>query len=89
MKGASVYDLVAVKNMVDMLTRADRLPKRNSYEALLIIRDAWCIYDLFAYTATNMKSRAKISYALFLANGLLLTATRYVMKSYTMKLGII
>ena len=79
MKGASVYDLISVKNMVDMLTRADRLPKNNSYEALLIIRDAWCIYDLFAHTASNMKLRAKVSYALFLTNGLLLTATRYVL----------
>ena len=79
MKGASVYDLISVKNMVDMLTRADRLPKNNSYEALLIIRDAWCIYDLFAHTASTMKLRAKVSYALFLTNGLLLTATRYVL----------
>jgi hypothetical protein len=40
MKGASVHDLAGVRNLVDSLTRADRLPKRNTYETLLILRDA-------------------------------------------------
>ena len=50
MKGASVYDLISVKNMVDMLTVGRPLAQNKSlHEALLIIRDAWCIYDLCAY----------------------------------------
>ena len=75
MKGASVYDLQNVKSMVSLLTQADRLPKYNSYEALLIIRDAWCCYDVFNFTASRMKSRAKVAYLVFLMNGLLLTST--------------
>jgi hypothetical protein len=73
MKGASVHDLAGVRNLVDSLTRADRLPKRNTYETLLILRDAWCVYDLFTFYASKMKARAKYSYVVFLSNGLFLT----------------
>ena len=73
MKGASVHDLGSLRNLVDSLTRADRLPKRNTYETLLILRDAWSVYDLFTYYASKMKTRAKYSYVVFLSNGLFLT----------------
>ena len=89
MKGASVYELQNVKSLVTLLTQADRLPKYNSYEALMIIRDAWCCYDIFAYTSSRMKVRAKISYMVFLLNGLLLTTTAVYGENIKLLFGVV
>lgn len=63
-----------VHALLNQLTNADRVPSRSSYEALLLLRDAYDRIDIFSAIAQRNKLRSKISYtSLLLLNLLLLT----------------
>ena len=63
-----------VHALLNQLTQADRVPPSSSYEALLLLRDAYDRIDIFNAIAQRNKLRSKISYtSLLLLNLLLLT----------------
>ena len=63
-----------VHALLNQLTNADRVPSKSSYEALLLLRDAYDRIDIFNAIAQRNKLRSKISYtSLLLLNLLILT----------------
>ena len=55
--------------VVNSVVRLDRLPTENSPEALHLLHEAWCEYDVAMHLATHYKYIAKFLYAMHLAIG--------------------
>ena len=55
--------------VVNSVVRLDRLPTENSPEALYLLHEAWCEYDVAMHLATHYKYIAKFLYAMHLAIG--------------------
>ena len=60
-----------VHSLLNRLTNADRVPERSSYEALLLLRDAYDRIDVFNSIAQRNKLRSKLSYTSLLLLNLL------------------
>jgi hypothetical protein len=54
--------------------KIDRLPKSNSYEALISIQDAWDHIDLYHQQADVYKFITKLSYIILLLSGMAISA---------------
>ena len=59
----NVRDREGAKVLVNQLVKLDRLPKDNSLEGLLLLREAWCEYDVSMALAGGYKLVCKILYA--------------------------
>ena len=59
----------AAKDLVNRLVRLDRMPKKNTAEALLLLQDAWDEYDV-AMMADRYKLAFKINFILQLVFGI-------------------
>lgn len=72
----NLCDRDQAKRVVGQLVRLDRLPKANSLEELLLLREAWCEYDVSMHLATRYKRISKLLFAvqLLLAWGIVLVA---------------
>eukprot|EP00428_Durinskia_dybowskii_P042868 CAMPEP_0170280552 /NCGR_PEP_ID=MMETSP0116_2-20130129/40290_1 /TAXON_ID=400756 /ORGANISM="Durinskia baltica, Strain CSIRO CS-38" /LENGTH=907 /DNA_ID=CAMNT_0010531883 /DNA_START=1 /DNA_END=2721 /DNA_ORIENTATION=+ len=57
----SLYDLQDCSKRLSDIAKIDYLPAQNSYEALILIRRAWTLHDVFDYHALNYKMIAKSS----------------------------
>jgi len=57
------------KKVVNSVVRLDRLPTENSPEALKLLHEAWCEYDVAMHLATHYKCIAKFLYVMHLAVG--------------------
>ena len=57
------------KKVVNSVVRLDRLPTENSPEALKLLHEAWCEYDVAMHLATHYKYIAKFLYEMHLAVG--------------------
>ena len=55
--------------VVNSVVRLDRLPTENSPEALHLLHEAWCEYDVAMHLATQYKYIAKFLYLMHLAVG--------------------
>merc|ERR1712232_1072859 len=54
---------MGVKETIDELVNRDRLPSENSKEGLLLLRDAWCEYDIAVMLASKFKRLSKCVFA--------------------------
>ena len=59
----NLHDLDGAQRLVSHLVRLDRLPKQNTLEGLLVLREAWGEYDVAMSLADYYK---KISKTIFL-----------------------
>ena len=68
---ANARETLTVVNSVvnSVVNPLDRLPTENSPEALYLLHEAWCEYDVAMHLATQYKYIAKFLYAMHLAVG--------------------
>ena len=62
-----------LKILIQKLSRSDRLPDNSSLEGLLLLRCAWTLADVFHEKATKLKLLAKLSFAVLLLLGVVIT----------------
>ena len=60
----NLFDQGEAHQLVNHLVKVDRLPKRNSLEGLLILRDVWREYDVAMMLAGKFKLRSKLIFGL-------------------------
>ena len=60
----NLADMDGAERLVSQLVRLDRLPAVNPFEGLLLLREAWCDYDVAMLLATRYKRVCKILFAL-------------------------
>ena len=68
----NLSDMSGGKRLVQHLVKMDRLPKENSLEALLLLREAWNNYDVVMLLGEQNKCRSKFLFALQLIVGWLI-----------------
>ena len=61
---ANVCDIEGISKLIDRLVRLDRLPKENPVEGLLLLRSAWCDYDVAMVLASRYKCWCKLMFVL-------------------------
>mmetsp|Transcript_26964 Transcript_26964/g.65555 ORF Transcript_26964/g.65555 Transcript_26964/m.65555 type:complete len:789 (-) Transcript_26964:229-2595(-) len=66
----NISDLHSSQQLVRELVKLDRLPKQESHEGLLLLRDAWDEYDVAMYLAAYYKRLSKISFLVNLLIGI-------------------
>jgi len=66
----NVCDIVAAAELVRMIIHRDRVPKRDVYEGLLLLREAWDEYDITMRLAEQYKLRSKVLYFIVLLLGI-------------------
>jgi hypothetical protein len=66
----NITDRKLLSDVVMQVAKVDRLPSRNSREAMKIVRSAWDHVDIYVSTARWCKMEAKVLYALMLLTGL-------------------
>ena len=59
-------NLRALENLVQDLSKKDKLPKENNVEGLLMLQKAWDIIDIGTHVATRFKWIAKVLYLVLL-----------------------
>eukprot|EP01035_Chromulina_nebulosa_P038514 gene38514-52031_t len=69
----SFYDIDSMKGIMDSISKLDRLPVRNSLEALRTLRDAWNYVEAFSAAARTYKLITKTAYDLLLLVGVAIT----------------
>ena len=70
----NLVDIEGAAKLVNMLVRLDRLPKENSHEGLLLLRSAWCNYDIAMHLADRYKCWCKLMFAVQLCFSWLVVA---------------
>lgn len=60
----NLTDKVGAKRLVQYLVKLDRLPKQNSLEALQLLREAWCSYDVVMLLASKSKCWSKFLFSI-------------------------
>ena len=60
----NLFDQGEAHQLVNHLVKVDRLPKRNTLEGLLILRDVWREYDVAMMLASKFKLRSKLIFGL-------------------------
>ncbi|CAE7233654.1 unnamed protein product [Symbiodinium natans] len=65
----SLSDYRSLKHLIQKLSRSERLPDSSSLEALLLLRCAWTLADIFNEKAAQYKFWAKMAYATLLLMG--------------------
>jgi hypothetical protein len=58
--------------LVREIVRLDRLPTSNSLQGLLLVRDAWCEYDIVTHRANSYRRLSKVFFVLQLMVGWLI-----------------
>merc|ERR1711871_397181 len=66
---ASLFDLEGITDIMNKVAALDDLPQTHTQEALLLLRRAWCIVELYAKEANFYKRLTKVSYFLLLILG--------------------
>ena len=56
----NLSDYEGAKKLVDQLVRLDRLPKENPIEGLLLMQEAWGLYDVAMHLADQYKLWSKV-----------------------------
>eukprot|EP00439_Symbiodinium_sp_Y106_P020286 s5694_g2.t1 len=67
----SLSDYRGLKHLIQKLSRSERLPDSSSLEALLLLRCAWTLADIFDEKADRFKLWAKLAYATLLIMGVI------------------
>ena len=62
----NLSDVDGAKKLIHKLVRLDRLPKENPLEGLVLLRTAWCDYDVAMELAGKYKCWCKLLFALHL-----------------------
>eukprot|EP00929_Paragymnodinium_shiwhaense_P084675 TRINITY_DN452_c0_g1_i2.p1 TRINITY_DN452_c0_g1~~TRINITY_DN452_c0_g1_i2.p1 ORF type:complete len:985 (+),score=113.78 TRINITY_DN452_c0_g1_i2:91-3045(+) len=75
---ANVHDLEDTRRVVNRIVRLDRLPSANPLEGLLLLRSAWCCYDVSMLLAGRYKFACKCMYVLLLLLGFFAITTSVV-----------
>eukprot|EP00929_Paragymnodinium_shiwhaense_P084674 TRINITY_DN452_c0_g1_i1.p1 TRINITY_DN452_c0_g1~~TRINITY_DN452_c0_g1_i1.p1 ORF type:complete len:993 (+),score=115.47 TRINITY_DN452_c0_g1_i1:91-3069(+) len=75
---ANLHDLEATKRVVNRIVKRDRLPSANPPEGLLLLRSAWCCYDVSMLLAGRYKFVCKCMYILLLLFGWFAISTSVV-----------
>mmetsp|Transcript_59776 Transcript_59776/g.142259 ORF Transcript_59776/g.142259 Transcript_59776/m.142259 type:complete len:1275 (+) Transcript_59776:53-3877(+) len=68
----NLHDLKDIEHKLERMAITDRLPAENTMEALVLIRRAWTLVDIFKKSGTQYKWIAKTSYALLLLVGIVI-----------------
>jgi len=71
---ANARDLKFAEGLLEKLTRTERVPEGCSYEALVLLRNAYDRIDIFNSEAVKNKIRAKYAYLLMLAGNVIVVA---------------
>jgi hypothetical protein len=73
----NLHDVEGAGKLVGELVKLDRLPNETSLQGLLLIKDAWCEYDVTMMMASKYKFRSKLVFViqLFLAWAMIVVAT--------------
>ena len=73
----NLHDVDGAGKLVGELVKLDRLPNETSLQGLLLIKDAWCEYDVTMLMASKYKFRSKLIFIiqLFLAWSMIAVAT--------------
>ena len=72
----SLSDYRSLKHLIQKLSRSERLPDSSSLEALLLLRCAWTLADIFNEKAAQYKFWAKMAYATLLLMGVVVAWLR-------------
>ena len=67
---ANVSDVAGVSRLVQSLVTLDRLPKKNSRQALELLQQAWCEHDIAIWQSRRYLRLADTLYALILVVGI-------------------
>lgn len=65
----NIFDLKHVHSKIEVLAQIDRLPQKNTLEALVLMRTAWNICDIYNASAHMYKKLARWTYFLLLLVG--------------------
>jgi len=68
----NLHDLKDIEHKLERMAITDRLPPENSMEALVLLRRAWTLVDMFKANGTYYKRIAKTAYALLLLIGIII-----------------
>jgi hypothetical protein len=58
----NLHDLEGASKLVGELVKLDRLPNETSLQGLLLLRSAWCEYDVAMHLASKYKLRSKLTF---------------------------
>mmetsp|Transcript_94369 Transcript_94369/g.244223 ORF Transcript_94369/g.244223 Transcript_94369/m.244223 type:complete len:878 (-) Transcript_94369:88-2721(-) len=70
----NLHNLKPLERKLFSIAQIDRLPQENSLEALVLLRRAWTLVDIFSASARRYKFLAKLSYMFLLSLGVLVVA---------------
>jgi hypothetical protein len=74
----NLHDISAMKRQISKIAKVDRLPAGNTLELMMLLRQAWNHVDIFEDAAKWFKFATKMTYALLLLVGALVTITTVV-----------